>query len=362
MQEETQGEFGGLGILLGIRDEVLTVISPMESTPAFRAGIRSQDQLIKINETSTEGMSVEAAVKILRGKPGTSVTLSIRRDKEILPPMQITRDFIKVPSVKAGKLSTGIGYARIASFSASTGADLDLEIDKMEADSSLMGLILDLRGNPGGLLSAAVEVAQDLLGNGKTIVSIRGRDTEDTVFNSQSQKIREWPLVVLIDGGSASASEIVAGAIKDNKRGVLIGTKSYGKGSVQTVMPLPNGAALALTTAYYYTPAGIKIHQIGITPDIEVPFPKLSESDLQEYRDFMEKSINQTHEKTREKQAAYLNSQNASQKATAATTSSETMSSTTNVSDFLPVSHHDTQLSRALDVIKALQILREKKR
>jgi len=362
MQEETQGEFGGLGILLGIRDEILTVISPMESTPAFRAGIRSQDQLIKINDTSTEGMSVEAAVKLLRGKPGTSVAITIRRDQEILAPIQITRDFIKVPSVKAGKLSTGIGYARIASFSASTGADLDLEIDKMEAVAPLAGLVLDLRGNPGGLLSAAVEVAQDLLGNGKTIVSIRGRDTEDTVFNSQSQKIREWPLVVLIDGGSASASEIVAGAIKDNKRGVLIGTKSYGKGSVQTVMPLPNGAALALTTAYYYTPAGVKIHKIGITPDIEVAFPKLSESQLQEYRETMEKSVNQTHQKTREKQEAYLGSQVSSEASTTALTSAASTGSESSTYEFLPISEHDTQLARALDVITALQILREKKR
>lgn len=359
MQEETQGEFGGLGIILGVRDEILTVISPMEGTPAFKKGVRSGDQIWKINGNTTENMDVEAAVKILRGKPGTSVTISIKREKvDKLIDYEITRDNIKVQSVKAGRISTGIAYARITSFSTTTGQDLDKAIDEIAAIEPIEGFILDLRGNPGGLLSAAVEVSQDFLGNGKTIVSIRGRTEEETVFTSRSEKKRDWPLIVLINNGSASASEIVAGAIKDNKRGILMGTKSFGKGSVQTVLPLQNGAALALTTAYYYTPAGIKIHKIGIEPDIEVPFPDLNEEELQQYRDDMERIANEGFEETRKKQEEYLETH--SEKAGENTTEVQKTEDEESTNSSLTIPSLDAQLHRAVDVLKALLIMEKR--
>jgi len=366
MQEETDGEFGGLGILLGVRDNMLTIISPMEGTPAFRVGVRAGDKIAKINGQSTEGMSVQQAVKILRGKPKTEVTISVLREGEkSLIDYTIVRDLIKVPSVKAGLLSEEIGYARLTGFVQTSGKDLRKELDQLAAKGPMKGMVLDLRGNPGGLLSAAVEVAQVFLGRSKTIVSIREREGEPTVFASKAYSPVDWPLVVLIDGGSASASEIVAGAIKDHKRGILMGTKSFGKGSVQTVLPLQDGSALALTTAYYYTPADVKIHKKGISPDITIAFPKLTNEQLKEYRDELERIANQGYEQTRRKQDEYLHEGNGATPATTesadpgtlTTGSAEATQASTN--NFITIPKFDIQLERAADLLKASSIFLE---
>lgn len=308
MQEEIEGEFGGLGILLGVRDDILTIISPMEGTPAFRAGVRSGDKIIKINGSPTEGMSSEQAVKILRGEPKTTVNISIFREgnKELIE-YNIERDYIKVPSAKAGMIDENIGYARLTGFVQTSGADLEKELNIIEKrNPNLKGFILDLRGNPGGLLTAAVEISQIFLQKDETVVSIKGRHSDDAVFKTKATSHKKWPLVVLIDGGSASASEIVAGAIRDNKRGILVGTKTFGKGSVQTVLPLNDGSALALTTAYYYTPGNHLIHKKGISPDIEVLFPNLTNEQLKEYRDELEKLSLEDYEETKQKQDQFL--------------------------------------------------------
>lgn len=353
MQEETEGEFGGLGILLGIRDKVLTIISPMEGTPAFRAGVRASDKIIKINGKATEGMSVEAAVKILRGKPKTKVTISVyRKGEKELVDIDIVRDLIKVPSVKAGMVNDTIGYARLTGFTATVGKDLDKEIKKMEKDHKLNGFILDLRGNPGGLLTAAVEVGQQFLPKNQTVVSIKARQGQPTVFKARANNSHKWPLIVLIDGGSASASEIVAGAVKDTKRGILLGTKSFGKGSVQTVLPLADGSALALTTAYYYTPNDIKIHKVGITPDIEVKFPKLTDKELKSYRDELEAINQKNYKKTGKKQDSYLKDHSKKEKADVIDTKSKGASKES-TDDFMNIPKFDVQLKRAIDLLKA---------
>lgn len=370
MQEETDGEFGGLGILLGIRDNILTIISPMEGTPAFRIGVRSGDKIAKINSKSTEGMSVEEAVKLLRGKPKTEVTISIaRKGEKKLIDYTIIRDLIKVPSVRAGYVDKGIAYARLTGFTATSGEDLQTEIKKLEEQDELKGMILDLRGNPGGLLTAAVEVSQIFLQQNKTVVSIKEREGEPTVFKSRQKNPRNWPLVVLVDGGSASASEIVAGAVRDNRRALLMGTKTFGKGSVQTVLPLHDGSALALTTAYYYTPGNHRIHKKGIKPDIEVEFPKLTEDQLKEYRDEMEQIANNNYDKTRQKQEEYLETHPVKKGKTVTEqpgvevppTESEnkTDSDTTEKSNYMKIPKYDVQWRRALDTLKASRLFLE---
>ncbi len=364
MQEETDGEFGGLGILLGIRDNILTIISPMEGTPAFKVGVRAGDKIAKINGKSTKGMSVQQAVKLLRGKPKTKVTISVLREGEkALIDYDIIRDIIKVPSVKSGRLTETIAYTRLTGFVQTSGRDLRKELDNIAEDGPVEGLVLDLRGNPGGLLSAAVEVSQIFLDRGQNIVSIKERKGDPTVFTSKSYGPVPWPLVVLIDGGSASASEIVAGAMKDHGRGVLLGTKSFGKGSVQTVLPLQDGSALALTTAHYYTPADIKIHKKGIQPDVKVPFPKLTNEQLKEYRDEMERIANKGYQRTRKIQDQYLESHDSQPESTGP---SEVESSYASASSkatgpaLITIPKYDVQLRRATDLLKASTIFLER--
>ncbi|MEA3328333.1 MAG: S41 family peptidase [Candidatus Omnitrophota bacterium] len=284
MKVETKGEFGGLGIVITIRDSLLTIISPIEDTPAYKAGVESGDKIIKINNESTKDITLMEAVKKMRGKPGTDCTLTILREPEQkLLEFPITRAVIKIKSVKDVRLVEGrTGYIKLIEFQEKTPRDLEQALDNLEKQG-MDRLILDLRNNPGGLLDVAVKVADKFISSGKPIVSTRGRrDSQNMKFRASARFTHPgYPLIVLVNKGSASGSEIVAGAIQDHKRGVLLGEKTFGKGSVQTVIPLSDGSALRLTTAKYFTPSGICIHDIGITPDVVVE-PESREEDEEE--------------------------------------------------------------------------------
>lgn len=276
----TTGEFGGLGIVVGMEDGFVKVISPIDDTPAQRAGVKSGDLVIKLDKKNVKGMTLDEAVKIMRGKPGTKIVLTIARegaDKPLI--FDIERAVIRVQSVRSKTLEKGFGYIRISSFQERTGADLRKAISKLKKENGrkLKGVVLDLRNNPGGLLDAAVEVSDAFLEKG-TVVSIQGREESSKMDLTAKgmDLVSDAPVVVLINGGSASASEIVAGALQDHKRAVIMGTQSFGKGSVQTVVPLGNGSALKLTTARYYTPSGRSIQAKGITPDIVLEEIKVS--------------------------------------------------------------------------------------
>ncbi len=270
---ETKGSFTGVGIELTIRDKVLRVVSPIEGTPAFEAGIKAGDEIIRIGDKPTKDMSIMEAVKLIRGPKGSDVKLTIRREAtEKLIDFVITRDVIPIKSVRSSLLPFDLGYIRISNFQSNTGEELSQALDEMEHNKQLKGLILDLRNNPGGLLSQAVEVADEFLDSG-LIVSIKGRDNkEEKSVARKNEKPRKYPMVVLINEGSASAAEIVAGALQDNSKALILGTATFGKGSVQTLFPLSDGSGLRLTTALYFTPRGRSIQASGIKPDIEVAF------------------------------------------------------------------------------------------
>jgi len=270
---ETKGKFSGVGIEITIRNHVLTVVSPIEGTPAFKAGIKAGDQIIMIGDKSSKELSIMDAVKLIRGPKGSKIKLTIRR-KETEKPIDfmITRDVIPIKSVRSFSLPFDIGYLRIANFQGNTSKELSKALEDMENKKRLKGLILDLRNNPGGLLSQAVKVADKFLDSG-LIVSIKGRDKkEEESVAHKNGKPRKYPMIVLVNEGSASASEIVAGALQDNKRALILGSTTFGKGSVQTLFPLSDGSGLRLTTAIYYTPSGRSIQAKGIEPDIKVAF------------------------------------------------------------------------------------------
>lgn len=272
---ETGGEFGGLGIEITIKDELLTVISPIDDTPAYKAGLKPGDRIIKIDGQITRGITLHDAVKKLRGKPGTSVVLTMLREGDnALKDVSLTRDNIKFASVREAKiLEDHIGYIRLSDFRENTPRDLNEAIGKLRAEN-MDSVVFDLRNNPGGLLDVAVSVSELFLNQQQIILTTKGRlRNQNMEFRaSRDGIINGLPLVVLINEGSASASEIVAGAIQDHKRGILIGEKSHGKGSVQTVFPLKDGSALRLTTSKWFTPSGRPIHGTGIMPDVVVPF------------------------------------------------------------------------------------------
>lgn len=279
LQESTSGEFGGLGIEVGMEDGFLKVVSPIDDTPASRAGIQPGDLIIKLDGQPTKGLSLMEAVDKMRGKTGSKLQLTLIREGGKPFDVELTRAVIKVKSVKAQLLEDGYGLVRITQFQVNTGDEVGKALAKLRKDNGkkLRGLVLDLRNNPGGVLQAAVEVADHFLKKG-LIVYTEGRIANSELrFNADPADASEGvPLVVLINGGSASASEIVAGALQDHKRGVLMGTDSFGKGSVQTVLPLNNDRALKLTTALYFTPNGRSIQAQGIVPDIEVTRAKLT--------------------------------------------------------------------------------------
>jgi carboxyl-terminal processing protease len=277
---ETEGSFSGIGIEITLKDNILTVVSPIEDTPAYIAGMKAGDKIIKIEDKLTLDMNLQDAIKLIRGPKGSELKLTISRegvDKPLV--FTIVRDVIPLKSVKSYNLGNDIGYLRISNFQGKTYDDMVIALDKLEKDDKLKGLILDLRNNPGGLLNQSILVSDEFLDSG-LIVSTKGRDPKQNIeeFAHKNKKPRDYPVVVLVNGGSASASEIVAGALQDNKRALILGTKTFGKGSVQTILPLSDGSGLRLTTARYYTPSGRSIQLSGISPDIELEYIPPAES------------------------------------------------------------------------------------
>jgi carboxyl-terminal processing protease len=276
----TSGKFGGLGIEVQLQNGFVRVVAPIDDTPAFKAGIQAGDLIVRIDETPVKGLTLNDAVKMMRGEPGSKVNLTILRDNVEQPfKVSVTRAIIQVQSVKSKLLEPGYGYLRITQFSTETGKSVGEELAKLrkENKTTLKGLILDLRNNPGGVLNASVDVSDAFLESGN-IVSIKGRlsETNKNFDATAGDLLGGQPMVVLVNGGSASAAEIVAGALQDHGRAVIMGEKTFGKGSVQTILPLQNNAALKLTTARYYTPKGRSIQAEGITPDIAIQLVKVS--------------------------------------------------------------------------------------
>ncbi len=309
LQVGTQGQFGGLGIEVGMEDGFVKVISPIEDTPAFRAGIKPGDLIIRLDDTPVKGMTLADAVKRMRGKPNTQITLTISRKGEARPiVITLTRAVIRVQSVKSKIIEPGYGWVRVSQFQESTTEHLVRHIAGLYRQGALKGLVLDLRNDPGGLLYGAVAISSAFLPDKALVVSTDGRteDAKKKFFATPEDYLRGMrddalkglpaaaktvPMVVLVNGGSASASEIVAGALQDHKRATVIGTQTFGKGSVQTIMPLSNATAIKLTTARYYTPSGRSIQAKGITPDFIVEEPgastqaRLREADLERHLD-----------------------------------------------------------------------------
>ncbi|MGH8507578.1 MAG: S41 family peptidase [Gammaproteobacteria bacterium] len=272
LQEGTSGEFGGLGIEVGMEDGFVKVIAPIDDTPAQQAGIKAGDLIVRLDDTPVKGLSLNDAVKMMRGKPGTAIQLTIVREGEEKPlAISVKRAVIKVQSVKSRTLEPQLGYVRISHFQTRTGEDLITALDTLKRENKykLSGLILDLRNNPGGILGSAVAVADVFMEKGLIVLTKgRGKESELRFDAKPKDALNGAPIVVLVNGGSASASEIVAGALQDTRRAVLMGSKTFGKGSVQTILPMNNNAALKLTTARYYTPSGRSIQAEGIVPDI----------------------------------------------------------------------------------------------
>jgi carboxyl-terminal processing protease len=271
IQVDTKGEFGGLGIQIGMRENRLTVIAPIDGTPADRAGVKAGDFITQIEGASTTGLTLVDAVNKLRGPKGTKVTLTLQREGQTAPiRVTLTRETIKIQSVKSRMMDDHIGYVRLTQFQEQTAADLKQALKRL-LEQGAQALILDLRNNPGGLLTSAVEVSEQFLPKNKLVVSIRGRNgTSEEYRANDDSPVTDLPMIILVNAGSASASEIVSGALQDWGRAVLLGTTTFGKGSVQTIIALSDGSGLRLTTAKYYTPKDRSIHGVGIVPDIVV--------------------------------------------------------------------------------------------
>jgi len=339
LEVETRGSFGGIGIEITIKKDVLTVVSPIEDTPAFNAGIKAGDQIIQIDGKSTKDITIMEAVKKLRGPKDSKVSVTIIRENITKPKeFVITRDIIKIKSIKSKIFDDRIGYIRISSFQERTVDDLKKEIKNINAKTGVpMGMILDLRNNPGGLLNQAIGVADIFLKSG-IIVSTKGRTK-----NMDSQAVAKddgdeptCPIVVLVNEGTASASEIVSGALQDNSRALVIGTQTFGKGSVQTVIPLEEGSALKLTTAKYYTPSGRSIQAEGIKPDIIVKYIKHAE-DKEPTDDFIRERDLKGHIKSKK----------------------EAMNAEESLKREQDILLQDNQLKSAIDIIKSWDIMKK---
>ncbi|MBU1365324.1 MAG: S41 family peptidase [Gammaproteobacteria bacterium] len=372
LQVGTQGEFGGLGIEVGMEDGLVKVVSPIEDTPAYRAGIKSGDLIFKLDETPVKGLTLSDAVKKMRGKPKTPIKLSIIRKGETKPiEVTLIREVIKVQSVKSKLVEPGYGWVRVTQFQENTVAELAKHVAALYKDGKkLNGLVLDLRNDPGGLLNGAIGVSAAFLPPDVTVVSTNGRsedakqdfkarpqdylrgNKEDPLKNIPAEA-KKVPMIVLVNGGSASASEIVAGALQDHKRAIIVGTQSFGKGSVQSVLPLPGNTAIKLTTARYYTPEGRSIQAKGITPDIVVeenangssPGMRVREADL-------DRHLNNDRDKEEAKQDAKPQAKPAKK-------------GKDDAEEELPqrleyASKSDYQFQQALNLLKGLQILQNK--
>ena len=343
LKVETQGAFGGLGIEISMKDGVLTVISPIEDTPAQRAGLKSGDQVVKIDDKFTKDLSISDAVKRMRGAKGSKVVLTIMREGFDRPKeFTLIRDIIQVKSVKYRMLDNGYGYLRIAQFQERTDDDMVKALHALVRENhgkQLSGLVLDLRNDPGGLLDQAVRVSDHFIPSGKLIVYTEGRDPESKMQFTATARSKEanYPIVVLINSGSASASEIVAGALQDHKRAIIMGVQSFGKGSVQTIIPLSDDSGLRLTTARYFTPSGRSIQAKGITPDIAVEQLEVGKSTLRDGMVIREKDLENHFENT-------------DKKGTSAPQASDAKKSDSLKNDY--------QLMRALDLLKGWAILK----
>jgi carboxyl-terminal processing protease len=349
LQIETKGKFGGLGIEITIRDNLLTVVSPLEDTPADKAGILANDQIIKIDDQPSQDMSLMEAVQKMRGPKGTKVKLTILRKGERKPlEFELIRDVISIQSVKSRSLEPGYGYVRISSFQSGTSNDLRKALDQLENDNpSMQGLILDLRNDPGGLLDQAVEVSDEFLDNGLIVYTGGRLQSQEMKFEAhKNSKPRNYPIVVLVNSGSASASEIVAGALQDHKRAIILGEQTFGKGSVQTIIPLNDGSAVRLTTSLYYTPSGRSIQAKGIEPDItvkrETPAKeKEGEDPLEDLRRIREKDL-----------PRHMENQKSNEATPAAPSKAEGLQLETQ-----KMIEQDNQLRRGLDLLKSYKIM-----
>jgi len=374
LQTSTQGEFGGLGIEVGMEDGLVKVISPIEDTPAYRAGVKSGDLIFKLDDKLVKGMTLTDAVKRMRGKPKTQIKLSILRKGEAKPiEITLTREVIKVQSVKSKLVEDGYGYLRITSFQENTAASVVKHLNDLYKAGSLKGLVLDLRNNPGGLLNAAIGVSASFLPYKTLTTSTDGRvpdakyqfhvQPEDYLRGSRDDFIKDLPtealkvpMVVLINGGSASASEIVAGALQDHKRAVVMGTTSFGKGSVQTVIPLPGNTAIKLTTARYFTPSGRSIQAKGIAPDITVEESANGTSAMRLREADLENHLEDKKDEGKES-AAPIKPQT---KAPAKPKTSPSKEESAEPPSRELASKNDYQLNQALNLLKGLQIMRGK--
>lgn len=352
LREGTSGEFGGLGIEVTMEDGFVKVVAPIDDTPAARGGIKAGDLIIRLDDTPVKGLSLGEAVDIMRGKPDSKLLLTIIRDGEDKPlKIELTRAIIKVKSVKQKMLEPGYGYVRISTFQQRTADSMKEAISalKTENDGALEGLVLDLRNNPGGLLDAAVDVSDAFITKGK-IVYTEGRIKDAAQeFNAKpSDILKGAPLVVLVNGGSASASEIVAGALQDHNRAIILGSKTFGKGSVQTVMPLTNDTAVKMTTARYFTPSGRSIQAEGIVPDIEIESFKVTALDTNDFSPLREQDL-----------SGHLANGNGEKEATDANDSTE-KEEIPKEKDNTPLAVSDYYLSQALNLLKGMSILNPK--
>ena len=348
LREGTSGEFGGLGIEVTMEDGFVRVVSPIDDTPAAKAGLQAGDLIIRLGETPVKGMVLRDAVDIMRGKPGTDLELTIIREGADKPlKVSLTRAVIKVRSVRSRTLEPGYGYVRISTFQQRTGESLNEAIEtlKKDNDGTLNGLVLDLRNNPGGLLNAAVEVSDSFITKGM-IVYTDGRipDSKQEFSAKPRDILKGAPLVVLVNGGSASASEIVAGALQDHHRAVILGTKTFGKGSVQTVMPLTDSTAVKMTTARYFTPSGRSIQAEGIVPDITIDRVKVTASENADFEPLREQDLSKHISNGNGKTDEEIAKEAAKEKA-----------------DDAPLAVTDYTLSEALNLLKGIHILNRSK-
>ena len=346
LQIGTSGEFGGLGIEVGMENGFVKVIAPIDDTPAARAGMKSGDLIIRLDDKPVKGMSLNEAVSIMRGKPETSIVVTIVREGEDKPlRITIVRDIIKVQSVRARMLDPGFAYVRISNFQSHTGEDMVAALGKLktEAGGALKGVVLDLRNNPGGVLNSAVTVSDAFLDHG-LIVYTEGRVEDSKLrFEAAADDVIDGaPIVVLVNGGSASASEIVAGALQDQKRAIIMGQKTFGKGSVQTIVPVRGQAAVKLTTARYYTPSGRSIQASGITPDIELVPVQVAGVDEPEVKPLKEAQLNRA-----------LSNENGAEELPASGSEKDGADKPAEK----PLAERDYQLHEALNLLKGLYIL-----